>query len=268
MWAAFAALRNSHHPKFSIIKVFWMNPKQPLGRWAKLIDQLVVTSSQDKIVESLRQPSEPTVLAFLNAHAANLAWSQPQFSEDLAAADVLLRDGIGIKILLMLLGREPGANLNGTDFIPTLLASLQKVSRVAVYGTKEPYLSRAGRQIESLGPTVVDMADGFQNADFYCLRVQQTVPDVVLLAMGMPRQERIARRIKESTSLPVLIINGGAIVDFLGGGVRRAPQWIILAGMEWFFRLLQEPRRLWKRYVIGNFLFLWRAVLYRALHCK
>ena len=69
--------------------------------------------------------------------------------------------------------------------------------------------------------------------------------------MGMPKQEIIAARMRDELTHPVLIVNGGAILDFLGGKVSRAPRFMTNSGTEWLYRLLLEPRRLARRYVIG-----------------
>ena len=65
--------------------------------------------------------------------------------------------------------------------------------------------------------------------------------------------------LRDALDLPCLVICGGAIVDFLGGRVRRAPGWLRRLGLEWLWRLAQEPRRLFMRYVVGNPMFLWRS---------
>jgi exopolysaccharide biosynthesis WecB/TagA/CpsF family protein len=77
--------------------------------------------------------------------------------------------------------------------------------------------------------------------------------------MGMPKQEIVAARLAAS-GVPCLIVCGGAILDFLGGKVSRAPQWVRGLGCEWVFRLLSEPKRLFSRYVVGNPLFILRTL--------
>jgi len=78
----------------------------------------------------------------------------------------------------------------------------------------------------------------------------------ILLAMGMPRQEEVAVELKRALDHRVLIINGGAIVDFLAGRFARAPTLVQRLGFEWAFRLAQEPRRLFRRYLVTNSRFL------------
>lgn len=79
--------------------------------------------------------------------------------------------------------------------------------------------------------------------------------------MGMPKQELVSQQLSQQLQHPALIINGGGIVDFMSGTKQRAPVWLRKIGMEWSYRLFLEPKRLWRRYVIGNIVFLWRAAL-------
>ena len=96
--------------------------------------------------------------------------------------------------------------------------------------------------------------------DEYLRLAARESPHLVVLAMGMPRQERLARALRAAAQGPCLIICGGAIADFLGGRYARAPRWLQRLGLEWCWRLAREPRRLFGRYVLGNPLFLARAL--------
>jgi exopolysaccharide biosynthesis WecB/TagA/CpsF family protein len=78
--------------------------------------------------------------------------------------------------------------------------------------------------------------------------------------MGMPRQEEVAILLRSALNFPCLIVCGGAIIDFMGGKTSRAPLWVRQARMEWAYRLALEPRRLFQRYVVGNPVFLARAL--------
>lgn len=203
--------------------------------------------------------SGPSRLAFVNAHAANLCHKDAAFFADLLACETILRDGSGMKILYKMLGRDPGLNLNGTDFIPDLIDLYHGQSTVLM-GTSEPYLSQAADKIEARGATIAARIDGFQDDKSYLSLAQQAKPALIILAMGMPKQERIAAYLAANLENPCLIVCGGAILDFIGGKVQRAPAIFRKTGFEWFFRLIVEPKRLFNRYVFGNALFLGRAV--------
>ena len=116
-------------------------------RWRALVDKLRVVGDpedEQRLIECLSKPKATTVLGFVNAHAMNLVAGGSDYYNALAAADVLLRDGSGMTILLRRLGLAPGLNMNGTDFIPKLLAAY-KGRRVAFWGTEEPFLTSAAR---------------------------------------------------------------------------------------------------------------------------
>ena len=214
----------------------------------------------DRLLDELAQPSRPMILSFLNAHSVNLAWRDEAFRAALASADMLLRDGTGAAILFRMMGIEPGTNLNGSDFIPRVLDRFAG-QRVALFGTDEPWLGRSIAWARARGLDVVASADGFRPDADYLRIAAECRPDLILLAMGMPRQESLAPLLAGTLDHPCLLINGGAILDFWAGRFPRAPRWIRSVGCEWLYRLYQEPSRLWRRYVLGNPAFLVRAAL-------
>lgn len=233
-----------------------------LSRMSLLFEHITIVedqAEQDGIVRELEASSGPLVVSFINAHAVNLAWSDPGFGEALTGSDVLLRDGIGMAIAMPWLGLEPGRNLNGTDLIPDLLQRHAR-RRTALAGTTSASCERAAARLGELYDcNVVATIDGFRADDEYSIWARSHEPDVIVLGMGMPKQERVALRMQSELRHPCLIINGGAVLDFLAGRIRRAPRWVRAVRMEWIYRLLLEPGRLWRRYIVGNPLFLVRA---------
>jgi N-acetylglucosaminyldiphosphoundecaprenol N-acetyl-beta-D-mannosaminyltransferase len=234
------------------------------ARWQELVKGLVRVHSvlgEQQLVEWLMRPGEPRILAFVNAHAMNAAAISGKFFNSLASADLLVRDGIGMAILLRLLNQPPGLNLNGTDLIPKILSQCRGGS-LALFGTQEPYLARARAAVTSrIAPGVECIAaHGFLDTASYVGLAAAHRPAVIVLGMGMPRQEEVAVALRTAIDFPCLIICGGAIIDFLGNKTSRAPGWVRRSGLEWLFRLALEPRRLFRRYVIGNPLFIARAL--------
>ncbi len=207
-------------------------------------------SAYDELLEDLQHPLRPYIVSFVNAHAANLVWSTPSVADNLLTSDLLLRDGIGVELALKALGRPRGLNMNGTDLIPQI-ARTYAGRRVALFGTTSPWLERARKNLESTGTTVVASHDGFAPPQTYLDLAAQTEPELVILAMGMPKQEELAVHLRDQLSHPVLIVNGGAVLDFLGGKVTRAPELMRTTGTEWLYRLSLEPRRLARRYLLG-----------------
>ena len=222
-------------------------------------------SARRALVRELATSDESVNLAFVNQHAINLAWDDVDFRQDLLAADVLLRDGIGFKAMLCLMRRPHGLNLNGTDLIPELLSETTS-ERLAIYGTEQPYLDIAAERLDAQGTArVVSSIDGFHADQTYVDDALTTQPSIIVLGMGMPKQERVARQLTATLDTPSLVISGGAILDFIAGRVTRAPMWIQRLGLEWLFRLSLEPRRLWSRYGPGGVRFLQRVLHLRSV---
>ena len=233
-------------------------------RWQVLLEKIVrVPDNADDVDWLLRlsHPERPTVLAFVNAHAMNSAAQDADFFEALISTDTLLRDGSGMSALFSVLGMPPGKNLNGTDLIPRLIRQFHD-RPIALLGTQEPYLTRAASAVQNdlAHDGRVATAHGFMAADYYLALVRAHQSHLIVLGMGMPRQEEVACVLRAALTHPCLIVCGGAIIDFLGGRMPRAPVWIRRFGLEWVFRLAQEPARLFRRYVLGNPLFLFRTL--------
>lgn len=205
-----------------------------------------------------------TRISFLNAHNANVAFSDPEFADALNRF-LVLPDGVGVDIAARLLyGTAFPANLNGTDFIPALLTSTDTPLTVALLGAKHPNAEAAATTFSTIAPQhrYAVIHDGFFSAEdepAILAEIAALRPDVLLVAMGVPRQEFwIDRHITSShCTLPFAV---GALLDFMSGAVPRAPYWVRRLRLEWLFRLTLEPARLWRRYVVGNPLFLARVM--------
>jgi N-acetylglucosaminyldiphosphoundecaprenol N-acetyl-beta-D-mannosaminyltransferase len=235
--------------------------------WTTAISKLNLVQCDDqinKLLQNTKATNEPVVIGFLNAYAFNSLLDNPSFFNSLKCMDIVFRDGIGAKILLKLLGKNPGKNMNGTDFIPTLLERYRG-KRIAILATEEPFLSKTKDIVEqTFAVDVVVLEDGFQPDDYYSTRLSKNPVELVILGMGMPKQERVACELKNTLDYPVLIVCGGAIIDFYAQRVTRAPEWMRKTGMEWIYRFLLEPKRLFKRYIFGNVIFLLRALFYKV----
>ncbi|MFJ4394773.1 WecB/TagA/CpsF family glycosyltransferase [Pseudomonas sp. NPDC089396] len=240
------------------------------GRWKAVTEKMrrvVDPADEQRVLRALTAPERPLVLGFVNAHALNLVVRDAAFVQALTAADVLLRDGSGMAMLFRRMGLDPGLNMNGTDFIPKLLAAY-KGRRVAFWGTQAPTLAQAARRSEALfGVAPVSLHDGFAEVHTYLELARDLQPELIVLGMGMPKQELVASQLAAS-GVPCVIVCGGAILDFLGGKVARAPQWMRRLGGEWIFRLMKEPKRLFMRYVVGNPMFIWRTRMFTAQRQK
>ncbi|TBU72292.1 glycosyltransferase [Pseudomonas daroniae] len=211
---------------------------------------------QDALLAELREVQSPTTLGFLNQHGYNIAHNDPTVRRNFMRMNYLLRDGIGVKMACKFNGRDPQANLNGTDFIPELIEHLSyDTGRFQFFalGTQEPWLSEGAERLFKGQPFTA--ADGFREVSFYPDFVAEHLEPgkipVIVLAMGMPKQEDVAARLQRMLVGPALMICGGAIIDFSAQRFSRAPLPLRKIGLEWAYRLLIEPRRLFKRYIIG-----------------
>ena len=203
-------------------------------------------------------------ISFLNAHNANVAWSDAEFADALKRF-LVLPDGVGVDIAARLLyGTAFPANLNGTDFIPALLTSTADRRPCARLGATPPTAEAGAAAFATIAPQhrYAVIHDGYfstEDEPAILTEIAALRPDVLLVAMGVPRQEFwIDHHITSNhCTLPFAV---GALLDFMSGAVPRAPYWIRRLRLEWLFRLALEPARLWRRYVVGNPLFLARVM--------
>jgi exopolysaccharide biosynthesis WecB/TagA/CpsF family protein len=233
--------------------------KDPMIRSLSMFDE----EFTNDFLKVISQTKNPISLGFVNQYAYNLCCQNENVASDFGALTYRLRDGSGIGLACKFNHCNAGANLNGTDFIPLLLRYVMNIHKDAqffVFGTQEPWLGEGSEKLLS-GSSFVTI-DGFKGDDVYLDAITTTdlrMPSltVILLAMGMPKQERIAKKILAAVDGPVVVVCGGAIIDFCAGRFSRAPLIFRRFGMEWLYRLSLEPKRLFGRYVVGAPIFFY-----------
>lgn len=172
----------------------------------------------------------------------------------------IVNDGIGLDLAAMMVHRRRfRENLNGTDLIPSLCQRSHRPLRFFLLGAKPGIADAAAKTLaERYGQQVVGVCDGYGQMRAQGTQLVDTInqarPDMLLVALGNPLQERWILEHRASLDVP-LAFGVGALLDFLSGNARRAPAWVQRIHMEWAFRLLHEPRRLLKRYSIDLFTF-------------
>ena len=249
----------SRHMKYEL-ELAQARPDDAASVMVTLTEEIrLIRTNPDRLLNEM-MAARNYIVSFVNAHAMNLACKEPGFFYALRSADLLLRDGAGMQILLKALGKDPGLNMNGTDFIPKVLLA-HKQQRIALLGSTAQTAAAAAAWLECNGARHVTHCDGFRPAEDYLQMLKAQQPRIVILGMGMPRQEQLSAMLAEQLPGPVLIVNGGAILDFMARRFKRAPRLMRKLGLEWLFRLLLEPSRLWRRYLLGNFVFLARTGL-------
>lgn len=204
-------------------------------------------------IAAARDPEHPKFFAFVNAHCLNLAWHDSDYVEILRRCDAVWPDGTGVRVAGRQLGFPVPENVNGTDLFPLLSG------RIFLYGAAPGVAAQAAENIRQKYPqmTVVGLADGFGDDREVISAVNRLRPDILLVAKGVPRQEKwIAAHLNELKCGSILAVGG--LLDFVSGRIPRAPLWMRRMGIEWLYRLKCEPLRLFRRYVIGNPLFLLR----------
>jgi alpha-1,3-mannosyltransferase len=206
-------------------------------------------------------------LAFLNAHGSNLAASDPAFRTALGSF-VVLNDGAGVNMAARWLHGQPFPdNLNGTDFVPRYLIDSRRTFRIYLLGAQPGVADQAAETIRRIAPrhVIAGTRHGFftpAEAPSIASEIAGTQADLVLVAMGNPAQERFILEHFDAMACD-MAIGVGALLDFMSGRVARAPELMRRLRMEWVYRLALEPRRLWRRYVLGNSKFICRLIVAR-----
>ena len=231
----------------------------------------IVNAETDAVIDALLTAQTPQRVAFLNAHCANVAAKDDSYRAALESADMLLPDGIGVELAARMTGQTLTENLNGTDFTPRLLArAAQAGLSVYLLGGRPGVAQEAADKLclKLPGLRVVGTRDGYDqmaDEDAAISEINASGADIVIVAMGVPKQDvwlaANADRLNAQITMGV-----GALLDFLAGRVRRAPQIVRRAKSEWVWRLAMEPRRMANRYLVGNVAFLARAAAYAISH--
>jgi N-acetylglucosaminyldiphosphoundecaprenol N-acetyl-beta-D-mannosaminyltransferase len=211
---------------------------------------------------------QPRQVAFVNADCANIAWRNPEYRAVLNGADLTLGDGIGVKVAAKALGLKLKQNVNGTDLFPRLCESLQGFGGGLFLLGARPGVAEAVAGWLSTHYPGVKIA-GFHHGYFAPAEESNVVSEirasgatVLLVALGAPNQDFWISRNLPATGAKVALGVGG-LFDFFSGRISRAPQWVREMGLEWAYRLYQEPGRMWRRYLVGNFVFIYHIALQR-----
>ena len=206
----------------------------------------------------------PSTMAFVNPDCLNKAWVDQDYRAALAGAARVLPDGFGIHLACRMKGEALVANLNGTDLFPRLCQrAADENVRLYLLGARPGIAAAAGAEMMRRYPglRIAGARDGYFQPDETAAVIEdinRSGAEILLVAMGAPQQERWLRD-HAAALRPSVRMGVGGLFDFYSGRIRRAPAWLRNVGMEWTWRLLMEPRRMWRRYVLGNPLFLLRV---------
>lgn len=209
-------------------------------------------------------PIGQTTISFLNANNANIMFGDEQY-RTILSRHMIFPDGVGIDLAsAFVYGDKFPANLNGTDFVPALLTYMDRPKRIGLIGGSPEVVKRAAENFKQHAPwhEFLIVSDGYfdeEQSAGIADRALDLKLDVLLVALGSPKQEKwVDAHIRAEHARLVLCV--GALFDFTAKAVPRAPLFFRRLRLEWLFRLLIEPKRLWKRYIVGNPLFLLRSL--------
>jgi N-acetylglucosaminyldiphosphoundecaprenol N-acetyl-beta-D-mannosaminyltransferase len=232
----------------------------------------LTVESLHRLIASAIQADRKILLPNVNAHALNLAYEQPWLRQFFNQADAVFPDGSGALFAARFQGSGFRERITYADWMWQLagLCSEQGFSlyllggREGVAAEAAQALSRANPELQVAGTHhgYFDKTRGAPENNAVLEEINRLRPDILLVGFGMPLQERW---FKENWSdLHVRVgLTSGAAFDYVAGRLRRPPRLLTEHGLEWLGRLLIEPGRLWRRYLIGLPKFTWRALFHR-----
>ncbi|HEY1694846.1 MAG TPA: WecB/TagA/CpsF family glycosyltransferase [Polyangiaceae bacterium] len=184
-----------------------------------------------------------------------------RFRDAYDAATLSLADGMPILWGARLLGSPLPAKISGSDLVmPLMERAARRGWRVYLLGGGPGVAAKAAEKLVERFPAIViagtdapmlDMSAPAEGRAGVVARIRETRPDLVLVCLGAPKQELFIAEVAPQLR-PAVFLGVGAAVDFIAGTVRRAPRWMSDNGLEWLYRLAQEPRRMWRRYLLRD----------------
>lgn len=245
-------------------------PLNPISVMGIRIDSVTNAQTLD-IIDHMVRSRQPHQIVTANLNFLAQAQSDVELRRILLESQLVLCDGTPLLWFSRWLRHPLPERVAGSDLVPQLVArSAAQGHRLFFLGSTPEIVARCVENVKARHPSLPEpgfyappFADLFSmDHESICAKVRAYAPDILLVAMGCPKQEKWIAMHRRSLGVPVAI-GIGATIDFLAGHVVRAPIWMRRTGIEWFFRLLQEPRRLFGRY-FGDF-FVVKASIRRHL---
>ncbi len=220
------------------------------------------------IHQAVNQKRATTILSG-NIYSFNLAYERSWLRAFFNQADVVRLDGTGVRLGARLLGHSTPRRMTWADF-GWDLAEMAAHNGLTLFllGSKSGVVEKAAAMLKDRYPDlqIVGTHHGYfdktrDSAENQAViqMIAEAQPDILIVGFGMPLQERWLSETRDLLAATV-VLTGGAVFDYISGELRRGPKWMNDHGLEWLARLIIEPRRLWRRYVIGNPLFMWRVL--------
>ena len=214
------------------------------------------------------------VITYVNIHAINVAYKNKWFKNFINQSQVVFCDGYGVKWAAKILNTKILHRFTPPDWFDQLAFKCAENDRSMFFlGTQQKVIEKFAVILNEKYPRlkIVGIQNGYFNKDQTSFDNQQVLnkinnarPDILIVGFGMPTQEKWILENWDYLQTTV-VIPVGAMFDYLAGEVYRAPLWMTDNGLEWLGRLFIEPKRLWRRYMIGIPLFFWRIFLHQIL---
>lgn len=251
-----------------------MHPTRPVNTTQLLGIQLTLCNNAEllELIGRWIQDNQKAIVLSGNVQSFNLAYSTPWLRAFMNQADVVRLDGAGLRLGAKILGIATPPRMTWADFAWDM-AELCATQGYTLFflGGRPGIAEKAADKLRERFPTLpvvgshhgyFDKSPGSAENEAVIDAIQKAQPDILLIGFGMPVQEKWLMENRPRLNVPV-VLTGGAVFDYVSGELRRPPRWMTDHGLEWLGRLLIEPGRLWRRYVVGNPLFLWRVLKQR-----
>lgn len=226
------------------------------------IDPMRQQEVLDWCLETARSSARARIVLTANASHLVAMQDDPALRQAAKAADLVTPDGMSLVWASRMLGGGIPERVAGIDLLEALLRSAPEAGlRVFLLGAKPAVMERfvAHCQASYPGVQIVGWRDGYFTAEQHPEVVRQIAEaraDMLFLGMPSPFKDIWCEQHRDEFGVKLIMGVGGAF-DVMAGEVARAPRWMQVAGLEWAWRLWLEPRRLWKRYLVGNSRFIW-----------
>lgn len=226
------------------------------------------------MIENMLRKDKKSYIVAVNVDVAMKIEKDPYLKKITDEADMVLVDGKPLVWISKMLKHPVKAKISGSDLVPLLCKmAAQKGYTVFLLGGKEGVAEKAKTNLEGRYPGIRIVSAyappfGFENDRTELTKINGMIsslhPDLLIVCFGCPKQEKFIYENISKYNARVSVC-AGAAVDFLAGNVRRAPKWMSDHGLEWFYRFLREPRRLFKRYFVDDMKIIGLVWKYRNL---
>ena len=253
--------------RFMVSLLFYSTRKSYLERLNLMGVRFINTTMEnavDLIKENVKNRKK-SKFYFINADTLNKTYSKSSLRNILNKTPYVFPDGSGIKMACNIMNMPLKQNVNGTDMFPFICNMAQKEGmKIFLYGAKDGVAKQMKIKVLKEFPNlhIVGAINGYNLHNNEVINmINHSNADIVFVAKGAPLQEEWIDTYSNKISAPIIVGVGG-LFDFYSERIPRAPIWIREIGLEWTYRLIKEPKRMWKRYILGNPLFLIRTYLW------